>query len=108
MPDSKVIHDSVHGSVKLSGVYLDLLQRAEMQRLHGVHQLGLSVPCVPGRAPHPDGAFPGTYQIASRMAAALEIPEQERSAVLAAALSTTSDMPPTPTRSNASWKNGPV
>jgi uncharacterized protein len=86
VPDSKVIHDSVHGSVKLSGVYLDLLQRAEMQRLHGVHQLGLAYLVFPGAHHTRMEHSLGTYQIASRMAAALEIPEQERSGVLAAAM----------------------
>ena len=86
MPDYKVIHDSVHGSVKLSGVYLDLLQRAEMQRLHGVHQLGLAYLVFPGAHHTRMEHSLGTYQIANRMAAALEIPEQERGAVLAAAM----------------------
>jgi uncharacterized protein len=86
VPDYKVIHDSVHGSVKLSGVYLDLLQRAEVQRLHGVHQLGLAYLVFPGAHHTRMEHSLGTYQLASRMAAALDIPEQERRCVLAAAL----------------------
>jgi HD superfamily phosphohydrolase len=86
VPDYKVIHDSVHGSVKLSGVYLDLLQRAEVQRLHGVHQLGLAYLVFPGAHHTRMEHSLGTYQIASRMAVALEIPENERNGVLAAAM----------------------
>ena len=86
MPDYKVIHDSVHGSVKLRGIYLDLLQRAEMQRLHGVHQLGLAYLVFPGAHHTRMEHSLGTYQIATRMASALGIPEQERAGVLAAAL----------------------
>ena len=86
MPDYKVIHDSVHGSVKLSGVYLDLLQRAEMQRMHGVHQLGLAYLVFPGAHHTRMEHSLGCYQIATRMAAALNIPEEERSGVQAAAM----------------------
>lgn len=86
MPDYKVIHDSVHGSVKLSGVYLDLLQRPELQRLHGVHQLGLAYLVFPGAHHTRMEHSLGTYQIANRMASALELPEQERRSVLAAAM----------------------
>jgi HD superfamily phosphohydrolase len=86
VPDYKVIHDSVHGSVKLSGVYLELLQRAEMQRMHGVHQLGLAYLVFPGAHHTRMEHSLGTYQIATRMAAALGIPEQERASVLVAAL----------------------
>ncbi|HEY3419813.1 MAG TPA: HD domain-containing protein [Methanomassiliicoccales archaeon] len=86
MPDYKVIHDSVHGSVKLSGIYLDLLQRAEVQRLHGVHQLGLAYLVFPGAHHTRMEHSLGTYQLASRMATALDIPDHERKCVLAAAL----------------------
>jgi hypothetical protein len=86
VPDYKVIHDSVHGSVKLSGIYLDLLQRAEVQRLHGVHQLGLAYLVFPGAHHTRMEHSLGTYQLASRMATALDIPDHERKCVLAAAL----------------------
>jgi uncharacterized protein len=86
VPDYKVIHDSVHGSVKLGGIYLDLLQRAEMQRLHGIHQLGLAYLVFPGAHHTRLEHSLGTYQIASRMVAALDISEQERREVLSAAL----------------------
>ena len=48
MPGYKVIHDSVHGTVKVDGVFLELLERPEMQRLHGIHQLGLAYFVFPG------------------------------------------------------------
>jgi HD superfamily phosphohydrolase len=86
VPDYKVIHDSVHGSVKLSGVYLNLLQRAEVQRLNGVHQLGLAYLVFPGAHHTRLEHSLGTYQIATRMAAALMIPEEEKGGVLAAAM----------------------
>ena len=86
VPGFKVIHDSVHGSVRLEGLFLRLLGRPEVQRLHGVHQLGLAHLVFPGanhtRLEHSLGA----YYIASKMAEALELPADERDEVLAAAL----------------------
>ena len=86
MADHKVIHDSVHGSVKVEGVFLDILQRPEMQRLHGVHQLGLAYHVFPGahhtRMEHSLGCF----YITTRMCDALQIDGQEKRTVMAAAL----------------------
>jgi HD superfamily phosphohydrolase len=84
--EHKVIHDSVHGSVKVEGVYLDILQRPEMQRLHGVHQLGLAHLVFPGahhtRMEHSLGCF----YVTIRMCDALGIDGEERRTVMAAAL----------------------
>jgi uncharacterized protein len=86
VPGSKVIHDSVHGSVKVEGVFLDLLERPEMQRLHGVHQLGLAHYVFPGANHTRLEHSLGTYHIADKMCVALRLSEQERKTVLAAAL----------------------
>lgn len=86
MPGSKVIHDSVHGSVKVEGVFLDLLERPEMQRLHGVHQLGLAHYVFPGANHTRLEHSLGTYHIADKMSIALGLLEKERKTVLAAAL----------------------
>ena len=45
---SKTVHDAVHGSLDLGGVFLELLDSAEFQRLHGIHQLGLAKLVFPG------------------------------------------------------------
>ncbi len=86
MPDFKVIHDSVHGSVRVEGVFVDLMHRPELQRLHGVHQLGLAYLVFPGahhtRWEHSLGAF----CIAGKMADALGLKADEKSLVLTAAL----------------------
>lgn len=86
MPGSKVIHDSVHGSVKVEGVFLELLERPEMQRLHGIHQLGLAHYVFPGANHTRLEHSLGTYHIAGMMASSLRLPEEERRTVLAAAL----------------------
>ncbi|MBM4249794.1 MAG: HD domain-containing protein [Euryarchaeota archaeon] len=45
---SKTVHDTVHGSLNIEGVFLELLDSAEFQRLHGIHQLGLANLVFPG------------------------------------------------------------
>ncbi|HXZ24106.1 MAG TPA: HD domain-containing protein, partial [Methanomassiliicoccales archaeon] len=86
MPDFKVIHDSVHGSVRLEGVFVDLLSRPEMQRLHGIHQLGLAHLVFPGAHHTRLEHSLGTYYIVSQMCSALGIKPDETETVRAAAL----------------------
>jgi len=82
----KVIHDGVHGSVRLEGVFLNIFERPEMQRLHGVHQLGLAYLVFPGANHTRLEHSLGTFYIAGKMASALELPAEEKRQVLAAAL----------------------
>jgi uncharacterized protein len=86
VPGFKVIHDSVHGSVKVEGVFLRLLGRPEMQRLHDVHQLGLAHLVFPGANHTRLEHSLGTFHIASKMADSLRLRPDERNEVLAAAL----------------------
>ena len=44
----KTVHDAVHGSLDIEGVFLELLDSPEVQRLHGIHQLGLAHLVFPG------------------------------------------------------------
>jgi HD superfamily phosphohydrolase len=44
----KTVHDPVHGSLDIGGVFLELLDSPELQRLHGIHQLGLAELVFPG------------------------------------------------------------
>lgn len=86
MPGYKVIHDSVHGTVRVEGLFLALLERPEMQRLHGIHQLGLANHVFPGANHTRLEHSLGTYHIASRLSSTLELGEDDRLTVLAAAL----------------------
>lgn len=86
MPDYKIVHDSVHGSVRLNGIFLKLLERPEMQRLHGIHQLGLAHLVFPGANHTRLEHSLGTYFIAEKMANALQLSEEEKLCVMAAAL----------------------
>ena len=47
-PQRKTVHDAVHGSLDIGGVFLELLDSPEFQRLHGIHQLGLAHLVFPG------------------------------------------------------------
>jgi HD superfamily phosphohydrolase len=86
VPGYKVIHDSVHGSVRMEGVFLRLLGRPEIQRLHGVHQLGLAHLVFPGANHTRLEHSLGTFHIAGQMADALRLKKDERDQVMAAAL----------------------
>jgi len=82
----KIIHDSVHGSVKLEGVFLSLLERPEMQRLHGIRQLGLAHLVFPGANHTRLEHSLGTLFLAERMADSLGLDEMERHDLKAAAM----------------------
>ncbi|MDD5778277.1 MAG: HD domain-containing protein [Candidatus Thermoplasmatota archaeon] len=83
---TKTIRDSVYGNVEVSGLFLELLHRPEMQRLHGIRQLGLTYLVYPGANHTRLEHSLGTCYVARRMAAALSLPEKERQAVGVAAL----------------------
>ncbi len=82
----KTIQDTIHGSIKVYGPFLKLLETPEVQRLHNITQLGLTKLIFPGanhtRLEHSLGA----YWVAERMAESLELPDEEKDIVMAAAL----------------------
>jgi len=82
----KTIQDTVHGSVKFSGPFLELIDCPELQRLRGIKQLGLTNLVFPGanhtRLEHSIGA----YHVAEKMSQQLELEEDENNTVKAAAL----------------------
>lgn len=48
MENLKYIRDSLYGNIKLEGVFLDLIETPELQRLNGIKQLGLTYLVYPG------------------------------------------------------------
>ena len=82
----KVIHDPLHGSIAVDGVFLKLLSRHEVQRLRNVRQLGMANAVFPGanhtRLEHSLGVF----HLAGRMCKALRLDDEETKHVCAAAL----------------------
>jgi HD superfamily phosphohydrolase len=86
MADYKIIQDPVHGSMRVHGVFLELIQTPEMQRLYGIRQLGPTYLVYPGanhtRFEHCLGAF----HTAKRVCGALDIPKEDALLIKAAAL----------------------
>jgi HD superfamily phosphohydrolase len=82
----KIVHDPVHGSIRMSGLNQALLESAELQRLGHIKQLGLANLVFPGanhtRLEHSLGA----YHIADRLALELEMDKADRTHLSAAAL----------------------
>jgi HD superfamily phosphohydrolase len=86
MPEFKIIHDTVHGSIKLQGLFLDLLETPEIQRLHGINQLGLAYLVFPGANHTRLEHSIGTCHVAGRLAESLGLSEDEKKLVMAAGM----------------------
>ncbi len=86
MASQKIIHDPVHGSIRLTGLSQRLLESGELQRLGHIKQLGLANLVFPGanhtRLEHSLGAF----HIADRLAREMEMDEEDRQLLTTAAL----------------------
>jgi len=76
--DYKVVRDPIHGSIRFEGLFLDLLESPELQRLHSIKQLGFAYMVFPGanhtRLEHSMGA----YHMAKRAGDALSLKEDDR------------------------------
>ncbi|MCL1810720.1 MAG: HD domain-containing protein [Methanomassiliicoccaceae archaeon] len=83
---SKVIHDPVHGSIKVDEPFLTILDRHEMQRLRAVKQLGPGNMVFPGANHTRFEHSLGTYHLAGRMASSIGLSGEDTEAVKAAGL----------------------
>jgi HD superfamily phosphohydrolase len=86
LTDHKIIHDSVHGSIRLDGVSLALVEAPELQRLHSIHQLGLAYLVFPGANHTRFEHSLGTFWVARRMCMSLQLDKEESRLVECAAL----------------------
>ena len=82
----KVIHDAVHGSIRVDDGFLALLSSPEVQRLAGIRQLGLGFLVFPGANHTRLEHSLGTYHIAGLMADSIGLSDDERKEVMASAL----------------------
>ncbi|MCL2295707.1 MAG: HD domain-containing protein [Methanomassiliicoccaceae archaeon] len=82
----KVIHDPIHGSIRVEEPFLTILDRHEMQRLREVKQLGLGSMVFPGANHTRFEHSLGTYHLAGRMAASIGLSKEDSSAVRMAGL----------------------
>ena len=86
MPETKTITDTVHGTVRLDPLVVDLLETLELQRLNSIRQLGLTYLVFPGANHSRIEHCLGVSHVAGRMAGALGLPAEERALVMAAGL----------------------
>ena len=84
--DHKVIHDPIHGSIRVDEPFLTILDRHEMQRLREVKQLGLGSMVFPGANHTRFEHSLGTFHLAGRMASAIGLSKEDADAVKAAGL----------------------
>ena len=81
MDRSKVVQDPVHGTIEVGGVFLDVMDRHEMQRLRYVKQLGLGNLVFPAANHTRFEHCLGTYHLAGRMADAIGLDSEDSNAV---------------------------
>lgn len=86
MSRSKVVQDPVHGNILVGGVFLDVMDRPEMQRLRSVRQLGLGHLVFPGANHTRFEHCLGTYHLSGRMANAIGLDRTDSDTVRMAGL----------------------
>ena len=82
----KTINDTVHGTIRLEGIVLDLLETLEIQRLNSIRQLGLTYLVFPGANHSRIEHVIGVSHVAGQIADALRLPQEEKDLVMAAGL----------------------
>src|SRR5213076_2451781 len=86
MADLKTVTDTIHGTIRLEPLTLDLLETLELQRLNSIRQLGLTYLVFPGANHSRLEHCLGVGHVAGEMAKALELTPAERKLVRAAGL----------------------
>lgn len=82
--DKRIVHDPIHGSIEIDGVFKEILDRHEIQRLHSIKQLGLGNMVFPGANHTRFEHCMGVYHLAGRMSKALNLSREDDLAVRAA------------------------
>ena len=77
MAKAKIIHDGIHGSMKVTGVILELVKTPEFQRLRHIRQLGLAYLVYPGANHSRFEHSLGTWHIAKRLSDEVGLEEDE-------------------------------
>src|SRR5207249_1967290 len=78
MADLKTVTDTIHGTIRLEPLTLDLLETLELQRLNSIRQLGLTYLVFPGANHSRLEHCLGVGHVAGEMAKALELTPAER------------------------------
>ena len=82
----KIIHDTIHRTIKLEEPALSLLETPELQRLNCIHQLGFAYHVFPGANHTRLEHSLGTFHVANAMANALNLDDEEKLLVSTAAI----------------------
>ena len=83
---SKTIRDPIHGDIKIQGVFYDLMEAPEIQRLYDIKQLGFAHLVFPGAHHTRLEHSLGTYHMAYRAANILGLKDDERDLIACAAM----------------------
>src|SRR5207253_7460017 len=86
MADLKTVTDTVHGTIRLKPISLDLLHALELKRLNSIRHLGLTYLVFPGANHSRFEHCLGVGHVAGEMAKALDLAPDERKLVQAAGL----------------------
>ncbi|WP_297501988.1 HD domain-containing protein [Thermococcus sp.] len=82
----KIIHDAIHGSMRVSGMTFDILKTPEFQRLRHIRQLGLAYIVYPGANHSRFEHSLGAWNLARRLSQEVGLSEDEGLLLQAGAL----------------------
>ena len=82
---SKTIRDPIHGDIKLEGLFLELIEAPEIQRLYDIKQLGFAHLVFPGAHHARLEHSLGVYYMASKAADQLNLYKDEKEIITCAA-----------------------
>jgi len=83
---NKIIRDPIHGDIKLNGLFLDLIEAPEIQRLYNIKQLGLAHLVFPGAHHARLEHSLGTYYVSCKVSDNLDLEKNEKELISCAAL----------------------
>jgi hypothetical protein len=84
--NSKIIRDPIHGDIKLEGLFLELIEAPEFQRLYNIKQLGFAHLVFPGAHHTRLEHSLGSYYMANQSSNMLNLAEDEKKILTIAAL----------------------
>jgi len=84
--EHKIIRDPIHGDIKLDGLFVELIESPEIQRLYNIKQLGFAHLVFPGAHHTRLEHSLGTYHMASQASKILELEKNETEIIECAAL----------------------
>jgi HD superfamily phosphohydrolase len=85
MYKNKIIRDPIHGNIKLKGLFLDLIEAPEIQRLYNIKQLGLAHLVFPGAHHTRLEHSLGTYFISCKVSDNLDLDKKDKELIACAA-----------------------